>query len=184
MMYFDNNEYYYLDGNTFRVGTLVEQLGSSEPIDRDAEFTYADPSEISLIGEFRISESALGLGNSWEFDAGFQISLNTSNMNTPTFVPCVDPLTDGMKYEIMTTISKDSDGNLTFSSESDGEDHDHSEGMPVYPGSAFAAYTSDGVDIALMYIVQIDNPGVGNGYLIPVSGGGNSGCQISMVACL
>ena len=42
-----------------------------------------------------------------EFDAGFTISLDTSNMATPLPVTGVEALTDGLKLDITTTISKD-----------------------------------------------------------------------------
>ena len=74
MMYFDNINYYYLDGNTFRVGTFVEQLGHFESIFPYGE-SFAKPSEMSLIGEFRINESDAASGIGWEFDAGLQFHL-------------------------------------------------------------------------------------------------------------
>ena len=113
MMYFDNINYYYLDG-TFRVGTFVEQLGHFESIFPYGE-SFAKPSEMSLIGEFRINESDAASGIGWEFDAGFTISLDTSNMATPLPVTGVEALTDGLKLDITTTISKDAAGNLSFS---------------------------------------------------------------------
>ena len=73
-------------------------------------------------------------------------------------------------YDIETTISKDVDGNLSFSSNRDGDGDGHDHGQPIYPGYAF---TFPGVDSALNYIIQIDNFETGTGFLIPVSGAGD-----------
>ena len=101
-------------------------------------------------------------------------------MATPLPVTGVEALTDGLKLDITTTISKDAAGNLSFSSDSDGgsEDDGEFQGIPIYAGSAFASFTGDGVDIALKYIVQIDDSDVGAGFLIPVTPSGDSNCQL------
>ena len=59
-------------------------------------------------------------------------------METPLPVNGVQTLVDGVKYEIMTTISKDASGNISFSSDSTGGGaggFGAPAAMPVYSGS-------------------------------------------------